>query len=131
MILTPELRSQILAAIDEHPDRALVLPDHAYDHDGYVAVHVQGLQWMLHRWLYEQLIGPLGGRRIYNTSGVKGNVNPYLFSLSRQPVKSRAVANRDKRKCPHGHRYTSANTLVFSDGKRRCRRCRYGKRLSA
>jgi hypothetical protein len=131
MILTPEIRRQILTALIEHPERALVLPDHAYDRDGYVPINLGGLQMMLHRWLYEQLIGPLGARRIYNMSGVKGNVNPYLFSLSRSPVKPKLVANRNKRKCPRGHRYTAANTLVFSDGKRRCRRCRYGKRLSA
>lgn len=129
MILTPEIRSQILAALEAHPDRALVLPDHCYDSEGYAPIYHLGLQTMLHRWLYEQLIGPLNGRRIYNASGVKRNVNPYLFSFSpaRQERPAR-IHNRDKKVCPHGHRYTKANTLIFSDGKRRCRTCRYGKR---
>lgn len=27
-------------------------------------------------------------------------------------------------KCPHGHRYTKANTYLAEDGQRRCRACR-------
>lgn len=132
MILTPALREQILSELKAHPERALVLPDHAYNRDGFVPIHLGGLAWMLHRWLFEQLREPLNGRPIYNTSGVKGNVNPYLFSFSRVRVKRmRGLSNADKSRCPYGHRYTKANTLVFADGKRRCRTCRYGKRPSA
>jgi len=33
---------------------------------------------------------------------------------------------RAKTHCPHGHEYTPENTLVYpSDGRRRCRACRY------
>ena len=27
--------------------------------------------------------------------------------------------------CPHGHRYTKANTYLAEDGQRRCRACRH------
>lgn len=129
MNLTPEIRDRILAALTEHPERALVLPEHCYDKDGYVPIYSAGLQVMLHRWLYEKLIGPLNGRQIYDKSGVKGNVNPYLFSFTLSPVKVKPPSrhNRYKTHCPAGHPYTKKNTLVFSDGKRRCRTCRYRK----
>ncbi len=35
-----------------------------------------------------------------------------------------AQHQRAKTHCPRGHEYTEANTYVFSDGRRRCRRCR-------
>ena len=35
-----------------------------------------------------------------------------------------AEHQRAKTHCPKGHEYTEANTYVFSDGRRRCRRCR-------
>ena len=40
-------------------------------------------------------------------------------------------ANRRKDTCPAGHAYTEENTLVWADGKRRCRACRDERRANA
>lgn len=45
---------------------------------------------------------------------------------SRQPV-GVAAANAEKTHCPRNHEYTTENTLVGADGKRRCRTCRRDK----
>ena len=39
-----------------------------------------------------------------------------------------AHANRMKNECPKGHEFTPENTIVWSDGKRRCRECRAQRR---
>lgn len=167
MILTPSLERQIIDTIQEDPTETLILPDWAYGRDGRVVVLDDGLPVDLHRYLFDRMIRPLCYReRMFDRSGVEGNVNPFLFDVplvglspatacprghayegNEAPPNSRGyrcriclraaiardnerrrgragIANADKEFCPRDHPYTPENTVIFKDGKRRCRTCR-------
>lgn len=116
MILTPEIEQKIISAIKAEPDRALVLPDHAYGSNGRVIVLIDGLPIDLHRHLHEVLIRPLGHHeRMHDTSGVEGNVNPHLFRV----IAGKKSPNTH---CPSGHAY-EGNEMPPNSRGYRCRTC--------
>tara|TARA_R100000951_G_scaffold58967_2_gene49667 strand:+ start:30064 stop:30588 length:525 start_codon:yes stop_codon:yes gene_type:complete len=57
-------------------------------------------------------------------------VNPNHLELvtASENTTRQAHANRMKNECPKGHEFTPENTIVWSDGKRRCRTCRTAQR---
>lgn len=116
MILTPEIEQQLVAAVRAKPKAALVLPDHAYGKNGRVVVLVDGLPIDLHRHLHNLLIRPLGyHERMWDESGVPGNVNPYLFTVV-------AGGKSARTHCRKGHPYEGNEAPPNSRGYR-CRRC--------
>lgn len=118
MIFPEELQERIFATLAEHPDKPLVMPDHAYTAKGDCRVWADGLSISLHRWLYEQLIGPLGFYdTLHDLSGVKGNVNPHLFLMVPHQAK-----NPLRTHCAKGHPYEGNEAPPNSYGYR-CRRC--------
>lgn len=131
MILTPEIHAQILDALFDDKDRAIVLPDFCYDAGRQQPrVLVDGQTEYLNRVLYRQLIGPLEpGQRLYRKPGTPTrNVNPYLFTLEPEKDQSdrrpnQGDLNRVKTHCPKNHPLSGDNLIVLRDGRRRCRRC--------
>ena len=83
-----------------------------------------------HRFSYEIHKGPIpdgyqldhlcGNRRCVNPEHLEA-VPPKVNTLRGSGI---TAQNARKTHCPHGHEYTPENTLVWSDGHRRCRRCR-------
>jgi hypothetical protein len=99
MILTPEIEKQLVDLIEGAPNVPLLLPEHAYGKDGRAVVLVDGLPIDLHRHLHNLLIRPLDYTELmFDTSGVKGNVNPHLFHVT----ESRASLATH---CRKGHPY--------------------------
>lgn len=116
MILTPKIEKQIVKAIEADPSAAVVLPDHAYGSDGRVIVLIDGLPTTLQRHLHTLLLGPLDSKqRMHDTSGVAGNVNPYLYTVV-DGAKSPATH------CPNNHPY-AGNEMPKNSRGYRCRTC--------
>lgn len=116
MILTPAIEKELIEKILEEPTAALQLPEQAYGAGDRVVVLVEGLPIDLHRHLHNLLIRPLGyHERMWDTSGVPGNVNPFLFSV---------VAGRKSPRthCSKGHAYAGNEAPPNSRGYR-CRTC--------
>ena len=113
----------------------------ARDNRGYGNVKVQGRARKAHRVVYERLRGPIGPEvECDHACRVPWCVNPDHVELVPRVENVRRGAarwvpgarQRAKRRCPHGHRYTKANTYVQpSTGGRACRTCaRERKRLA-
>ena len=117
MILTAELEQLIVTQLQEHPERALVLPDWCYwKGQSQPTVYVDGLPVRLSRHLYEKVIGSLPyDMSLHLRDGVHPkNVNPHLFVLAKRG--SRGV------RCPNGHLY-AGNEMPDNSMGWRCRTC--------
>ena len=116
MILTPTILRQIIAAIEEDPERPLILPDHAYGPDDRVVVYVDRIPMDLHRHLHNLLIRPLlHAEEMHQRGGVR-NVNPHLF----QVVTTRKALRTH---CWKGHEYTPENEAPPNSRGYRCLTC--------
>lgn len=60
-------------------------------------------------------------------------VNPEHLELvtASENTKRQDHAGRRKTHCPQGHEYTEANTILRSDGKRRCRTCDVARKAAS
>lgn len=90
-----------------------------------------------HRFAYELLIGPIPEGLVIDHVKERGCTSRACVNPAHlEPVTNRenilrgdapsAVAAR-KSHCPHGHEYTSENTMVRKDGARACKTCRHAR----
>src|SRR6266436_3195576 len=97
--------------------------------DGYGHFKVGKAAPLAHRWLYEQLYGPIAaGMQCDHLCRVRHCVNPFHLEIVSQKVNiSRGnVAMRfgSRTHCSRGHQYTGENTYILPrTGERRCRIC--------
>lgn len=103
------------------------------DEDGYGHVSWQGKTRLVHRVVYELLVGPIPeGTELDHTCRVTHCCRPdhlepvtKLVNIERSEV---GRHNRLKTQCPHGHRYTKKNTYARRNAQgyvlRQCRTCR-------
>lgn len=116
MILTPDIESKIVRAIEADPTKAVILPDHAYNKAGRVVVLVDGLSIDLHRHLHNTLIRPLGyHERMWNQSSDSRNINPHLFAVVEGKKNPRTHCNK-------GHEY-EGNEAPPNSRRYRCMTC--------
>lgn len=104
------------------------------DDDGYGRVKIGGSDTRAHRAIFELWYGvSLSAEQvILHACDNPKCFNPYHLSVGTQrdnvrdmDAKGRRVSgNALKTTCPHGHEYTPENTVVYKDGKRRCKACR-------
>jgi hypothetical protein len=95
---------------------------------GYVYVTVNGKSVRAHRYMWEQLRGPIPeGMELDHLCREKRCVNPqHLEPVTHLENCRRGLGghnNRSKTHCAKGHEYTEANTYHDSKG-RQCRTCR-------
>lgn len=96
---------------------------------GYGVAIIDGTQWYLHRWVYEQLVGPIPvGLQIDHLCRVPACCNPdHLEPVTRKENVLRGTApsavNARRTECVNGHPFDEANTRILPDGRRRCRAC--------
>lgn len=139
-----ELETRVLDALKATGGtHHIIFGAEGYRADGKLPVHRDGTTRLLHRYLYEILIGPVSTKEyLLRTCSNERCVNPYHYEV--QP-RSRLAAGRLKRfyvpngrptpmeinaaktHCPHNHEYTPKNTYLHTDKKgcvhRMCRTC--------
>lgn len=92
-------------------------------------VSFEGKQRLVHRLLYEKAFGPVPtGLVLDHTCGNRacGNI-AHLEAVTHRTniLRGTGCAARQiiRTHCPAGHQYTTANTIIYSGGNRRCRIC--------
>ena len=111
-----ELERQVLNSLRNGAQDHITFAADEYRH-GHITIYRDNLGKSLHRYLWEQVFGPLRkGLFMKRECDEPRCVNPYHFGLTRT---SRPLAE----KCPKGHRYTEGNTVIRK-GVRHCLTCR-------
>lgn len=101
------------------------------DKDGYGAFSLRGGEApvRVHRWAYEQLIGPIPeGLVIDHLCRNQACVKPdhlEVVSVRENTIRGSGwtAVNAAKTHCPAGHAYDAANTRINAQGARECRIC--------
>lgn len=97
---------------------------------GYALANVGGKTTLLHRAMYEHVIGPIApGATLDHLCRARNCVNPsHLEPVTSQENILRGYGptaeNAIKTHCPQGHLYDGANLYVDKSGRRHCRVCR-------
>lgn len=104
------------------------------DKDGYGRVKVDGNTKRAHRAFFEiwngctlkeqdVLLHSCDNPKCFNPAHL--TVGTQSDNIADMDAKGRRVsANASVTHCPYGHEYTKENTIMYKDGKRRCRTCR-------
>jgi hypothetical protein len=106
----------------------------AHNPKGYALVKYNGRQTFAHRTVYEVLVGPIPeGLYIDHLCRNTGCVNPDHLepvTMRENLLRGNTHAARfgSRTHCDSGHRFSHENTIIRSDGSRRCRTCHNAKR---
>lgn len=93
--------------------------------DGYGIVSEGRTTLYVHRWAYEQFVGPIpDGLQVDHLCNRTGCAEPtHLEPVTSAENMRRAVERRTQ--CRNGHPYTADNVYIYpSTGRRSCRTCR-------
>lgn len=110
-------------------DNGCVLWVGAIQSNGYGHFRIDKSFVKAHRFAYETFRGPIpSGLCIDHLCRVRRCVNPnHLEAVTHKVNTLRGdtvtAKNAQKTRCNYGHEYTAENTIVRSDGGRRCRAC--------
>lgn len=108
------------------------------DKDGYGRVKVNNTDSRAHRAFYEVwnsvklspeqvLLHSCDNPRCFNPAHL--SIGTQAENVKDMDAKGRRVSSNSYiTHCPNGHEYTSENTAIYKDGKRRCRTCMKEKR---
>lgn len=108
------------------------------DKDGYGRTSKDGVDAKAHRAFYEAWYGKKlsSDTVLLHSCDNPKCFNPHHLSEGSQLDNVRDMDSKGRRvahkalvtHCPRGHEYTPENTIVYRDGKRRCKTCRSLKR---
>jgi hypothetical protein len=96
---------------------------------GYGKLRRKGKDWLAHRFIYTNLVGPIPeGLTIDHLCRVRNCVNPEHMELVTQgenTLRGESVSGLAARKthCPQGHEYSGDNLILQKNGHRKCRFC--------
>lgn len=128
----------VIREIRENPSEHVTFTGTPYRPDGGILISRAGRRVLLHRWLWQQLVGPISRNDFMIRDCDKmGCQNPYHFVKSTSPhgdpVRAApnpppsAVAEPEIPLCPQGHPLTDDNVYESTDSKghhhRKCREC--------
>lgn len=105
-------------------------------HNGYGQLVVGGIRYAVHRYVYEQLVGPIPeGLDLDHLCRNRACVNPiHLEPVTRGENLRRgylAEPRSAKTHCIRGHAFDAANTRISKAGKRQCRSCDRSRKRGA
>jgi len=103
---------------------------------GYGRFQFEGKAVLAHRWIYQQMIGPLlpdeeVGHNCFNTWCVNFGrcLTPETRLENNESSLCPSALNKQKNECDWGHEFTEANTYFYTTKrgllKRGCRECRH------
>lgn len=76
-----------------------------------------------HRFAYEDVVGLIpDDKQVHHKCKNRSCVKPHHLELLTQWEHAQLHAP-NRKSCPHGHRYTKANTYINPEGRRECRTC--------
>ena len=110
------------------------------DRDGYGTVSYRDTKWLVHRIVWEALVGPIpDGLEVDHLCRNRSCCNPdHLEPVSckeniRRGVTGKATGllRRAKTHCPHGHPYSGDNLYLRPSGSRECRICNRNSRRAS
>lgn len=112
----------------------------ARDKDGYGRVeHQSSASTRAHRVFYELFFGKAlaADTVLMHRCDNPACFNPHHLTATSQLENVRDMDAKGRRvnastlvtHCPRGHEYTDANTVIWNDGKRRCRTCETHRRM--
>jgi len=97
--------------------------------DRYASFMVEGRNVKVHRWVYEQEVGPIpDGMQIDHMCGVTGCVRPDHLRVVTPAENARAHWREQRGVCRNGHPMTDDNVTVRPNGSRCCLTCRRERR---
>lgn len=99
---------------------------------GYGTMKVRSKFWLAHRWVYEQLVGPIPeGLVLDHLCRVRHCVNPdHLEPVTTGENIRRGLVALERTHCPKGHEYSEDNTYIERQkGVLVAKRCRICKRV--
>jgi len=128
------LEARLWPFIDKQPDGHWIWTRRA-NSSGYGTLTVDGRSVMVHRLVYELLVGPIPERwTIDHLCRIRLCCNPeHLEPVTYDENVRRALAAYKARMdarthCVHGHPWDEVNTYVNGSGSRQCRQCRIDRR---
>lgn len=95
----------------------------------YGVIRIEGSMVRAHRWLYEQVHGPIPDgfepdHLCRNTACVNdSHLEPVTHQENMRRGQGAPAMNRAKTHCPQGHPYDIFNTYYSPSGRRHCRAC--------
>ena len=109
--------------------------------DGYGIFSVGSRPVLAHRFSYEKFVGQIPeGKQLDHKCRNRSCVNPYHLEVVTNKENARrgetgikggrVIGKRmlAKTHCPRGHLYNEENTVIWADGKRRCRICQRARK---
>jgi len=120
---------RILAKVELSPDGCLLWTGanngHGYGNVGYKDDRGARRTRQPHRLVYEAFVGPVpDGFELDHLCRVRRCVNPaHVEIVTHQENGLRGLRGRLVTRCAQGHQYTPENTIIRSDGRRRCKTC--------
>lgn len=97
---------------------------------GYAEIYANGKEYLAHRFMYEQNIGPIPkGHHVHHTCETRRCVNPLHLRLLTPREHMLASPQNQAHQlmlqthCKRGHEFTQQNTYISKRGHRKCRAC--------
>ena len=91
---------------------------------GYGNIRYENKSHKAHRFIYEQLVGPIPeGLTLDHLCRVTNCVNPEHLDPCTMAENIRRGTKASQTHCKRGHEFTEENTVIKSNGTRRCRTC--------
>lgn len=96
----------------------------ALNDQGYGKLVRNGKYWRAHRWIYQQLKGPLlAGMELDHLCHTRSCVNPHHLEQVTHQVNVDRGSSRKRKFCSKGHAMSGNNLYFRPNGKRECRQC--------